>query len=161
VATTGQTRATDDQRAAWRALYRADSLLFAHLNNMLRTNVGMTYFEHEVLCALHNAGGRLRMAALAKELMISRSGATRLVNKVETQHGWVARTVPPDDRRATWAELTQAGREALTTARPVVDAVVTTFFATHLDPTELRHIARALDRLADANPGTADCECGL
>lgn len=158
---TKQTRVTEDQLAAWRALYRADSLLFAHLNNLLGANVGMTYFEHEVLSALDRAGGRLRMAPLAAELMISRSGATRLVNKVETKDGWVVRAVSPADRRATWAELTPAGREALAAARPVVDAVVSAFFADHLDAGELRRTARALDRLADANPGSADFECGL
>jgi DNA-binding MarR family transcriptional regulator len=152
---------TEDQQAAWRALYRADSLLFSHLNNQLRAHAGMTYFEHEVLFALDRAEGRLRMAPLAAELMISRSGATRLVNKVETENGWVVRVVPAHDRRATWAELTPAGSVALAAARPVVDAVVAAFFADHLDAAELRLIARALDRLADANPGDSDIECGL
>ena len=152
---------TEGQLDAWRALYRADSLLFSHLNNQLRSNLGMTYFEHEVLSALDRAGGRIRMAPLAAELMISRSGATRLVNKIETQNGWAIRTTPTNDRRATWAELTPAGRDALAAARPVVHAVVSTFFADHLEPTELQQIARALNRLADANPGDADFECGL
>lgn len=101
------------------------------------------------------------MAPLAAELMISRSGTTRLVNKMETKDGWVVRTNTVADRRATWAELTPAGKEVLAAARPVVVAVVSTFFADHLGPAELRRIARALDRLADANPGTTDFECGL
>ncbi|WP_033289072.1 MarR family winged helix-turn-helix transcriptional regulator [Amycolatopsis jejuensis] len=154
-------RATEDQTTAWRALYRADSLLFAHLNNLLRDKAEMTYFEHEVLSALDRAGGPLRMAALADELMISRSGATRLVGKLETKNGWVTRTLSAADRRATWAELTPPGRKALAAARPVVDAVVATYFADHLKPAELRRIADALHRLADANPGTSDFDCGL
>lgn len=152
---------TSDQAAAWRALYRADSLLFAHLNNRLRAAAGMTYFEHEVLRALDEAGGRLRMAPLADALMISRSGATRLVTKVETKDGWVVRVASPEDRRATWAELTAAGRDALAAAAPVVDEVVAGFFADHLAPAELRRVARALERLAEANPGSSDTECGL
>lgn len=159
--TTGRPRATEDQLAAWRTLWRADSLLFAHLNNLLRANAGMTYFEHEVLSVLDRVGGRLRMAPLAEELMISRSGATRLVTKMETKDGWVARTASPTDRRATWAELTPAGREALTRARPVVDTVVSTFFADHLSPGELRGVVQALNRLIEANPGKPDAECGL
>ncbi|GGM47376.1 MarR family winged helix-turn-helix transcriptional regulator [Dactylosporangium sucinum] len=153
--------AGEEQLGAWRAVWRADSLLFAHLNNALRASAGMTYFEHEVLAALERAGGRLRMAPLADELMISRSGATRLVGKLETKDAWVARVTPPSDRRATWAELTPAGREALAAARPVVERVVSAFFADHLSPGELGTVARALNRLADANPGSADSECGL
>ena len=114
-----------------------------------------------MLRALDHAGGRMRMAPLAAELMISRSGATRLVNKLETKDGWVIRTASPADRRATWAELTQTGRDALAAAQPIVDAVVSTFFATHLDSAELRRTATALARLADANPGDSDFECGL
>src|SRR4051794_4841185 len=60
------------QFQAWRALYRADTLLFTHLDNTLRTRLKMSYFEHEVLRALDGAGGRMRMAPLAAELMISR-----------------------------------------------------------------------------------------
>ncbi|WP_405097564.1 MarR family winged helix-turn-helix transcriptional regulator [Micromonospora sp. NBC_01412] len=154
-------KATEDQVAAWRALYRADSLLFGHLNNLLRSRLGMTYFEREVLSTLTDAGGRLRMASLAAELMISRSGATRLVNKMETKDGWVVRATSASDRRAIWAELTPSGREALAATQPVVDAVVSTFFADHLDAAELPRITKALDRLATANPGSADFDCGL
>ena len=49
-----------DQLGAWRALYRADTLLFTHLDNTLRSKAGMTYFEHEVLQILDQAGGRSR-----------------------------------------------------------------------------------------------------
>ncbi|PZG01234.1 MarR family transcriptional regulator [Micromonospora endophytica] len=153
-------RASDDQLAAWRALHRAESLLFAHINTHLRAKLGLTYFEREVLAALDQAGGRLRMAPLAVALMISRSGATRLVTKME-KDGWVVRTTPPTDRRATWAELTPTGRELLTAAQPIVDAVVSTFFADHLAGPELRGTASSLIRLADANPGIGEFECGL
>jgi DNA-binding MarR family transcriptional regulator len=155
------TRMSRDQFEAWRALYRADTLLFAHLDNNLRSVAKMTYFEHEVLRAIDEAGGKLRMAPLAEALMISRSGATRLVGKLEDKDGWVVRTTSPQDRRATWAELTDAGREALRTAEPVVDAVVATFFAEHAPAEELRRTSRILDQLADANPNNDGFDCGL
>jgi DNA-binding MarR family transcriptional regulator len=150
-----------EQVEAWRALYRADTLLFTHLDNTLRSIAKMTYFEHEVLRALDEAGGKLRMAPLAEKLMISRSGGTRLVTKLEDKDGWVVRTTSPADRRATWAELTPAGRAALKTAQPVVDAVVATFFADHVPGEELRRASRILDRLADANPNDDGFDCGL
>jgi len=150
-----------DQLGAWRALYRADTLLFTHLDNTLRSVAKMTYFEHEVLRALDEAGGKLRMAPLAEKLMISRSGGTRLVSKLEDKDGWVVRTASQQDRRATWAELTPAGREALKKAEPVVDAVVATFFADHVSGDDLRRASRIMDRLADANPNDDGFDCGL
>ncbi|MBX9918937.1 MAG: MarR family transcriptional regulator, partial [Mycolicibacterium frederiksbergense] len=86
----GSFPATTDQLAAWRALYRADSLLFAALDEHLRAGVGIVYAEREVLDALHRGGGRLRMGTLAAELMISPSGTTRLVTRME-QRSWVRR----------------------------------------------------------------------
>ncbi|MEV0798287.1 MarR family transcriptional regulator [Kribbella sp. NPDC050281] len=149
------------QLESWRALYRADTLLYAHLDNTLRSRLKMGYFEHEVLRALDQAGGRMRMAPLAKELMISRSGATRLIGKLEDKDGWVVRRNTPEDRRATWAELTPAGREALAAAQPVVEAVVSTFFADHVSDEDLRRASRIMDVLADANPNDDGFDCGL
>jgi DNA-binding MarR family transcriptional regulator len=145
-------RATPDQLAAWRALYRADSLLFAALNEQLRTGVGIVYFEREVLDALHRGGGRLRMGALAAELMISRSGTTRLVARME-KCGWVRRESVPEDRRATCAELTDTGRDVLHRAQPIVDAVVAAFFGRYLSTVALKNCAVALTTLTDANSG--------
>ena len=145
-------RATVDQLAAWRALHRADALLFAALNDHLRTGVGIVYFEREVLDALHRGGGRLRMGTLAAELMISRSGTTRLVERME-KCGWVRRESVPEDRRSTWAELTDGGRDVLHRAQPVVDAVVATFFGHHVSTVALKNCAVALTTLTDANRG--------
>lgn len=149
----GSFPATTDQLAAWRALYRADSLLFAALDEHLRAGVGIVYAEREVLDALHRGGGRLRMGTLAAELMISPSGTTRLVTRME-QRSWVRRESVPEDRRSTWAELTDAGRDVLYQAQPVVDAVVATFFGGHLSTVALKTCALALATLTDANRGS-------
>ncbi|MCF6389311.1 MarR family transcriptional regulator [Mycobacterium sp. MBM] len=144
---------TGDQLAAWRALRRADSLLCTALNDQLRAGVGIAYFEREVLDALHRGGGRLRMGALAAELMMSRSGTTRLVARMETAN-WVRRVAASEDRRATWAELTDAGRDVLHSAQPVVDTVVSAFFGRHVSTAALRNCAVSLTTLAEANLGS-------
>lgn len=149
----GNPQATGDQLAAWRALYRADSLLFTALNDHLRAGVGIVYFEREVLDALHRGGGRLRMGTLAAELMMSRSGTTRLVARMENAN-WVRREAVSEDRRATWAELTDAGRDVLRRAQPVVDAVVAAFFGRHVSTVALRTCAVSLATLAEANLGS-------
>lgn len=148
----GNDQATVVQFAVWRALYRADSLLVAALNDHLRVGVGIVYAEREVLDALHRGGGRLRMGTLATELMISRSGTTRLVERME-KSGWVRRESVPEDRRSTWAELTDGGRDVLYRAQPVVDAVVGAFFGHHVSTVALKNCAVALTTLTDANQG--------
>lgn len=145
--------ASGDQLAAWRALYRADSLLCTALNDRLRATVGIVYFEREVLDALHRGGGRLRMGALAAELMMSPSGTTRLVARMEAAN-WVRRHAVSEDRRATWAELTDSGRDVLCRAQPVVDAVVAAFFGRHVTTAALRTCAMSLTALAEANQGS-------
>ncbi|WNG82942.1 MarR family transcriptional regulator [Mycobacterium sp. ITM-2016-00316] len=149
----GSFPATTVQLAAWRALYRADALLVAALNEHLRAGVGIVYVEREVLDALHRGGGRLRMGTLAAELMISRSGTTRLVDRME-KCGWVRRESVPEDRRSTWAELTDEGRDVFHRAQPVVDAVVATFFGKHVSTVALKTCALALTTLTDANRGS-------
>jgi hypothetical protein len=69
-------------------------------------------------------------------------------------------------RRPTpaWAgrsALTSAGREALAAVQPVVEAVVSTFFADHVLDEDLRHASRILDVLAGANPNDDGFDCGL
>ena len=83
------------------------------------------------------------------------------VGQLEDKDGWVVRRNTPEDRRATWAELTPAGREALKAAQPVVEAVVSTFFADHVSDEDLRRASRILDVLADANPNDDGFDCGL
>lgn len=150
----GNCRATMDQLATWRALYRADSLLFAALDDHLRAGAGITYFEREVLDVLHRAGGRLRMGTLAAELMISRSGTTRLVARMENCH-LVRREPVPEDRRSTWAELTDTGHDVLHGAQAIVHAVVATFFGRHVSTVNLQNCAVSLTTLAKANLGSA------
>src|SRR5207247_10331924 len=121
-------------------------------HNHLRGRWKIGCFQQEVWRALYQAGGRMRMAPLAKELMISRSGATRLIGKLEDKDGWVVRVNTPEDRRATWAELTKTGQEALAAARPVVEAVVSTFLADHAQDEDLRRASQILGVRARANP---------
>ena len=73
------------------------------------------------------------MNELASVLLLSRGDATRLIARME-EAGLVAREVPPEDRRATYAVITPAGREAFARAAPVqLDAVERHFGAAVAD----------------------------
>ena len=83
------TRRDLERLAAWSELHRADSLLRGALNRRLEEAVGTTLLEHEAIHRLVIAPGRrLTMFELADALLVSRSGATRLIDRLE-KRGWV------------------------------------------------------------------------
>ena len=87
--------------------------------------------SYEVLLVLDNsAEGRLRMSELADSVLLSRSGLTRLVDRLE-QGGLVRRESCPDDLRGFHAVLTEAGRNTLLEARK-----------THLSGVRRRYLTR-------------------
>ncbi|MGW5049922.1 MarR family winged helix-turn-helix transcriptional regulator [Actinokineospora sp. NPDC004072] len=139
------------QHQAWAAIYRFTSMANARLDAALRARSGMTLAEHELLATLDAHGGTVRMGELAKSLMLSKSGTTRLVAKLEDQSAWVARVLSPTDRRATWAELTPLGRKALEESQPVYRAAVAAVFGDHLPDDRLVTLAEALEHVIAAN----------
>ncbi|MCG8917257.1 MarR family transcriptional regulator [Actinokineospora sp. PR83] len=147
---------TNAQEQAWGAVYRFTAMTNARLDGALRAESGMSLAEHELLATLDAHGGTARMGELARAMMFSKSGTTRLVAKLEEQNGWVARTLRPSDRRATWAELTPLGRKALATSRPVYRAAVAAVFGGHLPDTGLTRMAGDLEHVIAANGWSAD-----
>src|SRR5262249_44373204 len=95
---------SDEQLDAWRAFLRAHSGLIRTLDRELEAEQGfpITYFD--VLAQLTAAGGRLRMSELADAVILSRSGVTRLVDRME-RGGFVKREHCPTDRRAMYATI--------------------------------------------------------
>ena len=78
---------------------------------------GLTLSQSGVLIFLDDAPDqRVRMAELAKGVLLSSSGGTRLVERLE-RLGYVTRRAAPDDRRGLFAELTDAGRHVVKAAR--------------------------------------------
>ena len=103
----------------------------------------------------------MRMQDLADRLVLSRSGVTRLVDRLEAA-GLIERASCPSDRRGTFAVLTEAGRHAFEEARPFVDRAVEEHFGRHLDATEAGQLEAILTKLLDAHghgrPRAADCD---
>ncbi len=91
-------------------------------------------------------GGRARMGELADQLLLSRSGLTRLVDRLVRQ-GWVERTPCEDDARGLYAAITRSGRAKVSRARSAhLDGVRESFFA-KLTDADLNALARAWSRL--------------
>jgi DNA-binding MarR family transcriptional regulator len=139
-----------DEIQAWVALSRAHDLLAARLDEALRTEVGLSLPEHDILEQVVAGCGMLQMGDVARTLVISKSGVTRLVGKLEAE-GLLERVTFPQNRRATFASLTDAGRGALAESEKVFAQVLAETFAVNLTETDVRNLRRALGKLLDAH----------
>jgi DNA-binding MarR family transcriptional regulator len=103
--------------SAWRGLLQAHARITRALDAELRAEHGLPVSSYEVLMFLADAPGhRLRMAEIADMVLLSRSGLTRLVDRLEAS-GYVTRCAAEDDGRGAYAELTDAGRTKVRAAR--------------------------------------------
>ena len=134
----------------WAEFLRVHATLVDVLGRELTAGTGLPLTWYDVLIQLHEAGGRLRMQELASAIVLSKSGLTRLVDRLEAA-GYVARVSCPSDRRGTFAELTASGRTELLRARPVHLRSIAEHFAAPLAAPELEGLGRALRTLARAN----------
>ncbi len=138
---------SDRELAAWRGLLATNASLIADLDAELEREHGLPLTSYEVLMYLADAdGGRLRMGELADRLLLSRSGITRLVDRLERQ-GMIERERCESDGRGFNAVLTPAGRSKLDAARPAHLGGVRRHFLGHLEPGELDSLGAIWHRL--------------
>ena len=133
--------------AAWRGFLRVHASLLRDLDRELEEAHGLPLTHYEVLLHLANAPDeRLRMSDLASSVLLSQSGVTRLVDRLE-RVGHVIRKPCPDDRRVLYAQLTEEGRCRLAEARPTHLAGVRARFLSHFDDGELDDLTAAWERV--------------
>lgn len=107
-----------DELDAWLAYVGGSTLLDAALDRQLQRDSGMPHAYYQILAMLSDAPGRtLRMSELAMLTQSSQSRLSHAVARLE-QQGWIRRTPCPNDRRSTFAQLTEAGFAALAAAAP-------------------------------------------
>ena len=143
-----------ERLAAWRSLLEAHSLLVERLEHDLMTERDLPLSWYDVLLNLNEAGGRQRMQDLARSVLLSKSGLTRLADRMEAA-GLIRREPCPSDRRGTLAVLTPEGKAALRRAAPVHLRGIEEYFAGHVTDAEAAVIHRALQRVIDASGGLA------
>lgn len=136
---------------AWRAFLEAHAGLIAALERELLEERGLPLTFFDVLVQLNEAAdGRLRMQELADRLLLSRSGFTRLCDRMEAA-GLLERAQCPSDRRGVYAAITTAGREALEAAVPIHMRGVEEHFVRHLGGADLAALHAMLDRVCAGN----------
>lgn len=139
---------------AWRAFLGAHASLTDRLAAELEAEVGLPLTWYDVLVNLNGAGGRLRMQELAAAVLLSRSGVTRLVDRMESA-GLVRREPVECDRRGLMAVLTDAGHARLREAAPVHLAGVERHFGSLVTDDEAEVLRTVLERLS--NRPMPDC----
>src|ERR1017187_6226718 len=126
---------------AWRGLLRAHACLAKRLDAALDSAHGLPLSSYEVLHHLGDASrGRMRMRDLAEQAQLSRSGLTRLVDRLEREE-LLERCSCEQDARGSFACLTDSGRDRLEEARMTHLAVVREHFLSRFSQGELSGLA--------------------
>jgi DNA-binding MarR family transcriptional regulator len=147
--------------AAWTAFLRAYSAVTSALERALQEQCDLPLTWFELLLHLRGQPYGLRMQELAHSALLSKSGLTRAVDRMEAA-GLVERRACPNDRRGIYVVLTGAGEALLERAIPVHGRAVRESFTEHLTEAELETLAGGLDRVAVAGgTGPAACERAL
>lgn len=138
----------DDPRLrAWVAFLQAHAAVTRRLEAELQAERGLSLADYDALVQLAIAPDRrLRMSELAERVVLSRSGVSRLVDRLEGQ-GLVARRACPTDARGSWAELTPFGLDRLRGAAPVHLRGVDAHFLAHIAEGDREVIVAALERV--------------
>ena len=144
---------TATELGAWRGLLRVHAALVRDLDAELLAKIDLPLSSYDVLIYLQAAPGKkLRMAELADSVLLSRSGVTRLVDRLERE-GLIMRETCESDGRGSFAVLTDDGEQLLGRARPTHLAGVRERFLRHFSDAELKTLAGYWERV---KPGAAD-----
>jgi DNA-binding MarR family transcriptional regulator len=149
-------RLSDQELRAWRGLLRAHSFLSKALDADLEAQHGLPLTSYEVLLHLADAADhRIRMHDLAERVLLSRSGLTRLIDRME-RDGLIRRETCPSDARGSFAVLTDEGRTMFAKARSTHLAGIRALFLDRFSPAELDALADAWERVLPAGCAGAD-----
>ena len=150
----------DPRLAPWRAFVRAHAEVSRRLDDDLRAEHGLSLQEYVTLLILVEAPERrLRMGRVAEALTLSKSGATRLIDRL-VDDGLVERVSCSSDARGAEARLTEAGVQRLRTAAPTHLRGIAEYFLATIDQADLPAIERVMSDVARcANEAPAARRC--
>ena len=142
---------------AWTRLLRAHASTTRLLGAELLEEHGLTINDYEALLVLsHAQGRRLKRVDLSRQLLLTPSGITRLLEGLQ-QTGLVERQACPSDLRITYARLTDAGAQRLEAASCAHTRSVHALFEEHLSQTEINQLADTLDKLPGVTGTNSPC----
>lgn len=136
---------------AWLLLVRTHTRLWDMAEAQMRKDHGLTMARYDVLAQLVNAGGRLGLSDLASAIMLTQSGLSKLLDRMELS-GLVHREPDPRDARSAFAAITPQGRSLTRRARQGHHDFLQRTFGDALDDRDLADLTRVLSRISASIP---------
>lgn len=137
---------TEEEFRAWRGLIRLRETAMREIDRRLQQEGDLSLADYGILITLVTAPRlRLRMSDLGTRRLLTPSGITRVVTRLE-QRGLVRREPDPADGRAALAALTRPGLEALRRAQVIHHATVRELFVGRLTKPELVRLAQLYEK---------------
>jgi DNA-binding MarR family transcriptional regulator len=133
----------------WTALVRTHALLWDRVEARMRREHGLTMARYDVLVSLDDAGGRLGLGNLANSIVLSPSGLSKLLDRMEASV-LIRRTPVPDDGRSTYATITPKGRSLVRKARSSHQQVLQELVGDALDDRDVADLDRIMERLSES-----------
>jgi DNA-binding MarR family transcriptional regulator len=131
---------------AWRLYFESALALIDVLDSDFEHNAGFPIRWYDVLVHLEDIPDGLRMNELAERILYSKSGLTRVVDRME-KAGLVRRVVPENDRRSIFVLQTDKGRDTMERARRRHHDWIEEHFSRPLPDTDIKTLTRALEKL--------------
>ena len=132
---------------AWRLYFESALALLDVLDTELEHEAGVPLRWYDVLVQLEESPEGIPMNALAERILYSKSGFTRVVDRME-EAGLVQRVRPQHDRRSILIVLTENGRDTMERARRYHRDGIERHFSRHLSDNEIKALARALEKIS-------------
>jgi len=133
-------RVSEQELAAWRLFIKAHAKIIENIEQDLAEQKRVPLTTYDVLIALFEAPEhKLRFGELNRKVVLSKSGLTRLVDRLE-RDGLIQRERSDEDRRGAYAVLTEEGETQLRKAWPVYARGIKQYFAKSLSEAEVQSI---------------------
>jgi DNA-binding MarR family transcriptional regulator len=151
--------ASDPRLATWRLLLASFGRLSRRLDEELRSEHDLSLPEYEALLRIaESPHGRLRMSQLASEVELSKSGVTRLIDRL-VGDGFVERCQCSHDARGAEAVLTPGGRQRLHDAMDTYLRGLDRFLVGPIDPSDRVALERAMSAISRTAGDSAAGAC--
>jgi len=140
---------SQEQQEIWRSWLSATSLLPDQLGRELQRGSGLTNADYEILVRLSEAADqKIRMSELADCTLSSRSRLSHQIDRME-KSGFVIREECPDDRRGSFAVLTEHGQNLLVSAAPAHVESVRRHLVDILTPEEFASLGKVCTKVSN------------
>jgi DNA-binding MarR family transcriptional regulator len=136
-----------ERRRAWRLFFESALALIDVLGSELEQAVGIPMRWYDVLVQLEESREGIPMNLLAERILHSKSGFTRVVDRME-EEGLVRRVRPEHDRRTILVVLTDKGTETMERARSYHRDGIERHFSQHLTDADVKCLTRALEKVS-------------